>query len=148
MTRTEFIAVAIAAARAASAVSGYPAGVTVAQAALESAWGRSRLSTEAHNYFGIKALRNRPTVAFPTQEFKDGVFVQTVERFARFDSMEECFRERDALIARVAAYAPARQNPHDPEAFLRGLRPWATDPKYVEKLLALYRANGFDQLDK
>jgi flagellar protein FlgJ len=148
MTREEFIAAATAAARAASALSGYPAGVAVAQAALESAWGQSRLSTEAHNYFGIKALRGYSPVALPTREFKDGVFVQTVERFARFASMEECFRERDALIARVAAYAAARDNAHDPEAFLRGLRPWATDPRYVEKLLALYRGNGFDQFDQ
>jgi flagellum-specific peptidoglycan hydrolase FlgJ len=148
MTKERFILAATAAARAASAESGYPAGVTVAQAALESAWGNSQLSREAHNYFGMKAHGGLPTVALPTREFKDGVFVATVERFARFDSMEHCFRARDALIARLGVYAAARANAHDPEQFLRGLRPWATDPRYVEKLLAVYRNNSFDQLDR
>lgn len=42
-----------------AAVSYYPQykilpSLTVAQAILESNWGRSRLSVECHNYFGMK----------------------------------------------------------------------------------------------
>ena len=35
--------------------TGIPASVTLAQAALESNWGKSKLATEGHNLFGIKA---------------------------------------------------------------------------------------------
>lgn len=36
------------------AKSGVPASITLAQAALESGWGTSRLATTANNFFGIK----------------------------------------------------------------------------------------------
>ncbi|MBQ7457983.1 MAG: glucosaminidase domain-containing protein, partial [Bacteroidales bacterium] len=36
------------------AVSGVPASITLAQAALESSNGTSRLAVEANNHFGIK----------------------------------------------------------------------------------------------
>jgi flagellum-specific peptidoglycan hydrolase FlgJ len=36
----------------------------------------------------------------------------------------------------------------DPESFAREMgKHWATDPKYAEKLLTIYRENGFDKLD-
>ncbi|MGH9602292.1 MAG: hypothetical protein ACRD24_07865 [Terriglobales bacterium] len=45
-------------------------------------------------------------------------------------------------------YADARASAGDPQAFIRALaRHWATDPKYAEKLLATYHANGLDALD-
>ena len=30
----------------------------------------------------------------------------------------------------------------------RGSRHWATDPRYAEKLLRVYREHGFDEMDK
>lgn len=149
MTKAEFIAAASAAARASSADSGFPAGVTVAQAALESAFGNSQLSRQAHNYFGIKAHGGLPSVEFRTHEFEGGRMVRVAARFARYDSMESCFADRDRLISRLSVYADARAVAGDPEAFIRALaRHWATDPKYADKLLGLYRAHGFDALDR
>lgn len=149
MTKAEFIAAATAAARASSADSGFPVGVTVAQAALESAWGRSQLSRQAHNYFGIKAHGGLPSVEFPTHEFEGGRLVRVAARFARYESLEACFAGRDRLIARLSVYADARAVAGNPEAFIRALaRHWATDPKYADKLLAIYRAHGLDALDR
>lgn len=149
MTKEEFIAAAAAAARVSSAVSGFPAGVTVAQAVLESAWGNSQLSRQAHNYFGIKAHGGLPWVEMPTHEFEGGRMVRVPARFARYESMEACFADRDRLIARLSHYKEARACAGDPEAFIGALaRRWATDPKYAEKLLATYRANGLDALDR
>ncbi|MGH9509197.1 MAG: glycoside hydrolase family 73 protein [Terriglobales bacterium] len=149
MTKEDFIAAATAAARASSADSGFPAGVTVAQAALESAWGRSQLSRQAHNYFGIKAHGGLPSIELPTHEFEGGKLVQVAARFARYASMEACFADRDRLITRLSVYAEALACAGDPEAFIRALaRHWATDPKYAEKLLSLYRAHGLDALDR
>ncbi|MCI0404106.1 MAG: glucosaminidase domain-containing protein [Acidobacteria bacterium] len=149
MTKEEFIATATAAARASSADSGFPAGVTVAQAALESAWGHSQLSRQAHNYFGIKAHGGLPSIEFPTHEFEGGRLVRVSARFARYPSMEACFADRDRLIARLPLYADARASAGDPDAFIRALaRHWATDPNYAGKLLATYRVNGLDALDR
>jgi flagellar protein FlgJ len=70
-------------------------------------------------------------------------------RFVRYESMEACFADRDRLITRLAVYAHARAAASDPEAFVRALaRHWATDPKYADKLLSLYRAHRLDALDR
>jgi flagellum-specific peptidoglycan hydrolase FlgJ len=149
MTKQEFLDAAIAAAREASRVSGLPAGVTVAQAALESAWGKSALSREANNYFGIKAHGEHEHVEMTTTEVTNGVAARTAARFAKYASMTECFTDRDRLILKLACYAEARSCAGDAEAFIRALaKHWATDPQYAEKLLNIYRANRLDDLDR
>ena len=64
VTRTvqeAFVARAARAARATAKEYGVPAPVTLAQAALESDWGRAHMG-EANNYFGIKAYdKGEPT---------------------------------------------------------------------------------------
>ncbi len=128
----------MAAARASSASSGLPPEITVAQAALESNWGQSRLSQLANNYFGIKARNGQPSVEMPTWEVEHGRRVDIRARFAKFASMEECFAARDRMILTLPCYAEARACAADPEAFVRALaRRWATDPKYAEKILRL-----------
>ena len=149
MTKDQFIAAATAAARAFAASGGSPAGVAVAQAALESNFGQSRLSRDAHNYFGIKVHGSLPWTELPTQEAIGGALVRVNARFAKYDSMEACFADRERILTHVAAYADARACVADPEAFIRALaRHWATDPHYAEKLLRLYREHGFGQLDQ
>lgn len=143
MTREEFLKLARAAARAASAGSGFPAGITVAQAALESSWGGSELSRRANNYFGIKAHGKHAWVEMPTLEFADGAARQVSAKFAAYRDMEECFACRDRLIASGAVYAEARAAAGDPEKFARALgRHWATDPEYGEKLVRTWAGIG------
>jgi flagellum-specific peptidoglycan hydrolase FlgJ len=149
MTKEEFLVAAAKAARESSRTSGLPAGVTVAQAALESAWGKSGLSRDANNYFGIKAHGEHPSVEMPTTEVNNGVAARTAARFAKYESMAECFADRDRLILTMGCYAEARACAGDPESFIRGLaKHWATDPQYAEKLVRLYRANGLASLDQ
>jgi flagellar protein FlgJ len=148
MTKDEFIDLATQAALACSRVSGFPPGITVAQAALESRWGNSRLSREGHNYFGIKAHGSGLFLELPTIEIRAGKTVRCLARFARYDCMQTCFADRDHLIATLGCYAQARTCAADPEAFIRALAAhWATDPEYAEKVLAIYRAHGLDPLD-
>lgn len=147
MTKPEFLSSATAAARRCSAWSGLPAGITVAQAALESAWGQSQLARDAHNYFGIKAHGAHPFITLPTTEVVHGQSLRTAARFARYASMEECFADRDRLICASRLYAEACACAHDPEAFVRALaQHWATDPQYADKLLAVWRENQLDLL--
>jgi flagellum-specific peptidoglycan hydrolase FlgJ len=148
MSKSEFLQAAIEAARVSSSVSSLPAGITVAQAALESAWGQSRLSREAFNYFGIKAHGNHAVIEMPTTEVRNGVVEKTTARFARYGSMSDCFADRDRLICSSAIYCSAHASASSPEQFIRALgKHWATDPHYAEKVLAIYRANALDQLD-
>jgi flagellum-specific peptidoglycan hydrolase FlgJ len=149
MTREEFVAQATEAARASSAGSRLPAGITVAQAALESRWGESELSRRANNYFGIKAHGKHASVEIPTTEVVKGIARKVSARFAAYRDMKECVACRDRLILGGAVYAEARSHVNDPEQFARALaKHWATDPHYAEKLLRVYRENKFDRLDE
>ena len=149
MTKEEFVRLAAEAALECFRQSGFPPGITVAQAALESGWGRSRLSRGVHNYFGIKAHAGGPFIEMLATEVRDGRPVRCTARFARYESMQACFADRDLIIATLTCYAGARASAGDPEAFVRTLaKHWATDPKYAEKVLAIYRRHRLDQLDQ
>lgn len=149
MTREEFLEKAAVAAQKASAKSGLPAGVTVAQAALESNWGESQLSKAANNYFGIKAHGKHAVMEFRTCEFGATGETMVIAKFAAYDSMEECFECRDSLITKGAVYADARAARNDIERFVSALgKHWATDPKYAEKVLRVYRECGLEKLDR
>lgn len=138
MTKGEFVRQAYAAAVKSSERSGMPAMVTVAQAALESNWGMSRLSLEAHNYFGIKAHGKHERIRMCTHECEAGKTVEVKAEFAKYGSLEECIECRDGILLRGAVYARARETRGDEEAFIREMaKHWATDPRYAEKLRAM-----------
>jgi len=148
MTKEEFVSAAIAAARASSATTGLPAGIAAAQAILESNFGQSQLSKLANNFFGIKVRPGLPSIELQTREFENGRAKKIVARFAVFSSMEESFTARDQVILHAACYAEARACAADPEAFARALAAhWATDPKYADKVLSVWRLYGLNEID-
>jgi flagellum-specific peptidoglycan hydrolase FlgJ len=148
MTRDEFVTQAKRAAVASAAESGFPAGITVAQAALESNWGESGLSKTAQNYFGIKAHGKLASITMRTNE-NDGDKVHIcAQKFACYATMEDCFRDRDDVILRVNVYEGAREAKRDPAAFIKAVgRHWATDPHYAEKVLRIYEEWNLAELD-
>lgn len=148
MTKEEFLQQATAAAQTSSMSSGLPAGITVAQAALESFWGSSKLSRMANNYFGIKAHGRHAVLEMPTTEVINGDVQKVTARFAAYKNMAECFACRDQLITNSAVYTEARANARAPESFVRALaKHWATDPNYAEKILRIYRENNLSRLE-
>ncbi len=149
MTKEEFLREATVAAQASSKTSGLPAGITVAQAALESAWGNSELSRRGNNYFGIKAHSRHAVLEMSTTEVIQGNVRKVTARFAAYKDMAECFACRDQLISHGAVYAEARASARDPEQFAHALaKHWATDPNYAEKILKIYRENDLSNLDR
>lgn len=140
MTKREFVQQAYRVASQSSVRSGMPAMVTVAQAVLESNWGKSKLSTEANNYFGIKAHGNHDRIQMITRECENGTTVSIKAEFAKYLSMLECFESRDQILARCACYAGARKRLGDEAGFIAEIaKHWATDPKYAQRLLAVLR---------
>jgi flagellum-specific peptidoglycan hydrolase FlgJ len=139
MTKQEFVQQAYAVASQSSERSGMPAMVTVAQAALESNWGQSKLSQEANNYFGIKAHGTHDRIRMSTDECERGNRVVIQAEFAKYLSLLDCIQCRDGILLRGASYAGARQMRGDEAGFIREIaKHWATDPKYAEKLQAVF----------
>jgi peptidoglycan hydrolase FlgJ len=120
---------------------GVPAGFLVAQAALETGWGRAEPrradGQTSHNLFGIKAGRNwtGATVEATTTEYIDGIAQQRVERFRAYGSYAEAFRDYVSLLSSSSRYAPVL-GATDASTFARGLQRagYATDPGYADKL--------------
>lgn len=138
MTKQEFVQQAHAAALRSSEQSGMPAMVTVAQAALESNWGQSKLSQEANNFFGIKAHGTHERIQMRTEECARGERITVEAEFAKYPSLLSCIQCRDGILLRSAIYAVARQARGDETEFIREIaKHWATDPKYAEKLQAV-----------
>lgn len=129
-------------AKAAQRRTGIPAAWVVAQAALESGWGRHDIRDAAgnpsHNLFGIKAGASwsGKTVAALTTEYVDGVPRKSVELFRRYDSYADAFADWASLMAANPRYRKVMQAGSAAE-FAQGLAQggYATDPAYGQKLL-------------
>jgi flagellar protein FlgJ len=141
-------------AEAAARELGVDPHALLAQAALETGWGKSIPCNAAgecsFNLFGIKAGSRwaGPSVNVPTLEFEEGIPVRKIERFRAYESPAESFRDYARLIGRSARYQNAVGAGNDVAAFASALQQggYATDPNYARKLVAV--ANELRSLTK
>ena len=134
------------AARAAAKLSGVSPLLVLAQAALETGWGRERIETgdgrDSHNLFAIKTGRGweGASTAVATHEHVAGQrqFVQA--RFRVYDSYRDAFADHVRLIGQGTRYAAVRAA-GSPIEQARALQDcgYATDPHYADKLIAIMR---------
>ncbi len=117
----------------------------VAQAALETNWGRdipqSARGQSSNNLFGIKAGAgwSGASVGSPTREYVDGTPTATEAQFRAYGSCGQCFHDYAALLARNPRYSAALGTGNDVGAFAAALQRggYATDPNYARKLTAV-----------
>lgn len=158
MTRwqSDFLRTLVPAAQRIAARYGLPASVVLAQAILESNWGRSGLTRKANNLFGIKAASPAAAaITLPTMEYegpeagKRGRARVVRARFAVYASVEECLGDYARLIAFAPRYAPARAVADDPFAFAEEVAAcgYATDPDYANKIQRLIRRHRLTRFD-
>ena len=123
-----------------------PATVTLAQWAVESAWGAS-MPADSNNPFGIKAAPGQAGVDAGTREVLGGQDVSIVAKFRKFDNLAEAFDLHGKLLATNRVYAPAMALAADPDAFADALTGvYATDPKYGYTLKWVMRTYGFAEV--
>jgi flagellar protein FlgJ len=130
--------------RAGNALGVDPSAL-VAQAALETGWGRAVPShasgSSSFNLFGMKAGSswNGATTQVPTLEFEDGVPVRKVERFRAYSSPADSFNDYARLIGGNPRYENARGAGGDVATFASALQEggYATDPNYARKVVAV-----------
>ncbi len=113
----------------------------VAQAALETGWGRSQPGGDSHNLFGIKAGAswNGDRVQANTQEFDRGVAATVDASFRAYGSPRESVEDYVRVIRDNPRYAAALNTGSDVQAFANALQRggYATDPDYARKLSAV-----------
>lgn len=125
---------------------GVPAKALVAQAALETGWGRrlvQKAGETSHNLFGIKAGSrwNGARMSANTHEFSNGVRHSEHADFRAYGSAADSFADYARLLGRDR-YAGARGTGQDTHRFASALQKagYATDPSYAAKITAI--ANG------
>lgn len=117
----------------------------LAQAALETNWGRSVPQAAgggtSNNLFGIKATSawHGPAVASRTQEYSAGLPTTLTAQFRAYGSPSQCFQDYVSLLRGNPRYAAALGTGGDVQAFGSALQQggYATDPAYASKLTAV-----------
>ena len=124
--------------------TGVPASITLAQALVESAAGRSTLAVKANNHFGIKChsdWRGRKI-------YRDDDAAK--ECFRVYPVAEASYRDHSDFIRYKDRYKPLFDlDPYDYKAWAKGLKEagYATDPAYASKLIKViedYELYRFD----
>lgn len=122
--------------------------LTIAQAILESNWGKNHIS---NNLFGIKWTPNTtyPKVEVPTTEYINGKKISTIAAFRAYPSFSESIADHAKLVGTAARYSKVRTASTYKEATEAISKAgYATDPKYTEKLNSVIEANLLFQIDE
>lgn len=144
-SKAAFIESILPAARKAAEALGVSPRAVLAQAALETGWGRAiprgSDGRSSHNLFGIKANErwSGPRVDQMTTEYVGGVAQRQVESFRAYASPAESIADHARLLARSSRYAAVRGTGDDIAAYGSALQQggYATDPNYARKLEAV-----------
>lgn len=129
----------------AAAQLGVPAEAIMAQAALETGWGKHLPRHEdgrpSYNFFGIKAHGGWTGARLEktTHEHLGGRMQKVSAEFRSYGSVGEAFDDYARFLKSNPRYAEALRQGGDAAAFAQGLQEagYATDPAYAAKLLKL-----------
>jgi lysozyme len=122
--------------------------ITVAQAILESGWGQSGLSTQAHNLFGIKGSYNGNSVNYPTQEYVNGSYISIYDQFRAYSNNSESVEDHGAFLAENSRYNNLLgDKSYTSVAYKLQSDGYATAPTYASSLIKLVEMYNLTQLD-
>jgi flagellar protein FlgJ len=138
----EFVATMLPLAKDAAARIGVDPTVLVAQAALETGWGKSIMRAQdgssSHNLFGIKAQGSwkGPEARAITSEFRDGKMVKETADFRSYTTYADSFHDLVSLLQNNNRYQGVVKAADNPEQFVKELQKagYATDPDYASKI--------------
>lgn len=127
--------------------------ITMAQAALESNYGKSGLAANYFNLFGVKGTEQNG-VLLPTLEFIDGKYVEIKDYFVVYQSWDQSIVEHGKLLyygtpwnANQYRDVIIAKNYHDAALGLV-TGGYATDPNYATKIIQMIETYKLYQYDK
>ncbi|MDQ2077342.1 flagellar assembly peptidoglycan hydrolase FlgJ [Marinimicrobium sp. ABcell2] len=146
----EFVTALKPYAEEAAAALNVNADVLLAQAALETGWGRHVIHTgdgqSSHNLFNIKADRrwDGDSVNVSTLEYRDGLAAPERADFRRYESYAESFADYIVFLQNNPRYQRALEMGGDSAAYAEELQKagYATDPEYANKIKRLLNSDA------
>lgn len=147
--KQDFIDTMLPMAEAAAKRIGVDPRYLVAQAALETGWGKHMVrqadGSSSNNLFGIKSHGwNGGSASATTREYVNGTPVTEKAKFRTYDSYADAFNDYVDFLQTNGRYSDALKTTGDSEQFMRELQQagYATDPKYARKVNQI--ARGMD----
>ncbi|PLY16727.1 MAG: flagellar assembly peptidoglycan hydrolase FlgJ [Sedimenticola sp.] len=145
----EFVEKLLPMATEAASLLGLKPQALLAQAALESGWGKHVMQfangDPANNLFGIKADSRwgGDKVTVSTLEYEQGVAVRKKAHFRAYEDYRQSFLDYVDFLKADPRYAKALQSTDDPVAYFQELQKagYATDPNYAKKISAVLHGN-------
>lgn len=131
---------------------GVPPHFLVAQAALETSWGKKQIrmadGSPSYNLFNIKTGKSwKGAVAEArTTEYENGKAVSRTESFRAYSSYAEAFEDYARLIGQTSRYSDV-VGKTDARQFAQALQRagYATDPAYADKLTRVINGTSMRQ---
>lgn len=122
----------------------------IAQAILESGWGKSSLASKYHNYFGLKcgsAWKGKSVNMATKEEYKVGTLTNIRDNFRVYDSMEAGVKGYFDFI-NTSRYANLK-GVKSPEEYVKRIKAdgYATSSKYVDNIMRVIRDNKLTRFD-
>jgi flagellar protein FlgJ len=141
-------------AKFAAKMIGVSPEVLIAQAALETNWGKKILphnqSTSSFNLFNIKAGGNwaEKTTTMDSLEQRNGVLVKEKSSFRSYESFKESFADYIHLLQQNSRYKDALDKATNPQEFVHALQNagYATDSNYADKILKIFDSRSFQNV--
>jgi len=138
----EFVTTVWEHAKTAAQKIGLNPAVMVAQAALETGWGKHIINksdgNSSNNLFNIKSDKSwdGEKASKVTLEFEEGTPVKKQASFRAYDSIKESVNDFVDFLTQNPRYQEALQNTAKPSDFLDSLQRagYATDPNYADKI--------------
>mgnify|MGYP001822105062 CR=1 FL=1 len=132
---------------------GVSADVLIAQAALETGWGRKMILDQqggnAFNLFGIKAGGSwkGEQVNVSTIEYRDGIAQREYAAFRSYDSLQQSMNDYVEFLKRNPRYQQALDKADNSDEFLQELQQagYATDPAYADKISNIMNRETFSK---
>lgn len=122
----------------------------IAQAILESGWGKSGLASKYHNYFGLKcgsSWKGKSVNMATKEEYKVGTLTNIRDNFRVYDSMEAGVKGYFDFI-NTSRYANLK-GVKSPEEYVKRIKAdgYATSSKYVDNIMRVIRDNKLTRFD-
>ena len=123
----------------------------IAQAILESGWGKSTLASKYHNYFGLKCgsgWKGKSVNMITKEEYKVGTMTSIRDNFRVYDSMEDGVKGYFEFI-NTSRYSNLK-GVKSPEEYALRIKfdGYATSSKYVDNIMRVIHDNKLTRFDR
>lgn len=154
MTKDEFILIIGQAAQRQMQKHNILASLILAQACLESNYGKSGLAVQGKNLFGVKGRGTAGSITMQTKEFVNGQWITVNAAFAKYHTWDDSLEAHSQLFLNGVSWDRNKYKSiigeRDYKTACQKVQAagYATDPTYADKLIKVIEDNKLFAWDK